>query len=369
VEEIITALARCSGLHVIARSSLSPDGSDAVNVITPELGARYVIRGSVRRSGDRLRFTSRLIDVTQGLHIWADSFDGDRRDAFDLQDLFAEAVVAAIAAKIERAEIERLKHRSGASPDVYELYLRSLQLTYEFTKQSFAAASQHIEEALRIDPSDGAVMALGAYCHAERSTQGWAQDSEAEAALGLHLATRAIEVAKDDGNVCWMAAYAILRLRQDAHRAMDLAHHSIRLNPDSPMALAVAGRIEHSAGNNGTALELLGRAHRLSRRNPRAWFVATGLANAHISTGNFEDALAAAIAALRQNSRSAVALRVAAASHARLGRQKQAADAVRDMLEIDPRLTVSTLDAQRTYVKGSWWPEFLSALHLAGLPK
>jgi TolB-like protein len=368
-DEIVTALARCSGLSVIARTSSSSYRSDAMEVAGHDLGARYVLKGSVRRSGERLRFTCRLIDATNGLHIWAERYEGDTHDAFGLQDLFTEAVVAAIEPKIERAEIERLKHRPAVNFDAYELYLRSLQLTHEFTRESFAAASRLLEHAHLIDPADGTIMALAAYCHAERSTQGWAQDLETESARGLDLAGRAIESAKDDANVFWMTAYAILRLRQDAHNARALAQHSIRLNPNSAMALAVAGRIEHSFGNNGTALELLGRAQRLSAFNPRGWFVATGLANAHMSVGDFGGALAAAMVALRQNPRSAVAHRVAAASLAKLGRQEQAADAVRNLLVIDPDLTVTRLDAQRTYVMGGWWSEFLAALRLAGLPR
>jgi TolB-like protein len=368
-EDIVTGLARCSGLSVIAQTSSSSYKGDAVDVAGREVGARYVLKGSVRRSGERFRFTGQLVDANSGLHIWADRFEGNLRDAFDLQDLFSEAVVAAIEPKIERAEIERLKHRSAPNLDVYQLYLTSLQLIYEFTADGFAAASRHLEQALLIDPSDAAVMALAAYCHAERSTQGWVQDLETESARGLDLARRAIGAAKDDSNVFWMTAYAILRLQQDAHYARALADHSMQLNPYSTMALAVSGRIEHAFGNNGKALELLGRAQRFSALNPRGWFVATGLANAHMSTGHFEEALAAAMAALRQNPRSAVALRVAAASLAKLGRQEQAAGAMRNLLDIDPNLTATKLDAQRTYVTGGWWSEFLAALRLAGLPK
>jgi TolB-like protein len=368
-EEIVTALAHCGGVSVAAQSSSSACKGDTIDAAGREPGARYILKGSVRRSGDRLRFTARLIDATERVHVWAERCEGSVQNVFDLQDLFTEAVVAAIEPKIERAEIERLKRRPPACPNAYQLYLRSLQLSYDFTRESFAAASQHLEQALLIEPSDARVMALAAYCHAERSTQGWAQDAEAESARGLELAARAIEVAWEDANVFWMVAYAMLRLRHDAHLAGDLAHHSIRLNPNSAMALAVAGRIEHSFGNNGTALELLGRAQRLGRLDPRRWFVATGLANAHMSMGHFEGAVAAAKAALCQNPRSAVAFRVAAAGQARLGRHDQAAAAIRDLLDIDPHLTVTKLDAQRRYVKGGWWTEFLAALRLAGLPQ
>jgi TolB-like protein len=370
--EIITALSRTGVLAVAARDSTLLYASRMVDPrrIGRELEVDYLLNGTIREAGERVRIAVELIDAANGLQIWADQFEGKMQDGFDLQDLISTGVVTAVAPKIEFAEIERMKHRSVTSQDAYELYLRSLKLTYEFTKESFAEASRHIEQALLMDPSNAALMALGAYCHAERSTQGWAQDSETEAAHGLGLATRAIKIAKyEDANVFWMTAYAILRLQQDAHLAREIAHRSIRLNRNSVMALAVAGRIEHSLENNDVALELLGLAQRRGRLDPRRWFVATGLANAHMSAGRFEQALDAAKAALRQNPRSAVALRVAAASLAMLGRQAQAADAMRDLLIIDPHLTAAKLDAQRTYVKGHWWTEFLSALQLAGLPK
>ena len=133
-EEIITALSRCSWLFVIARNSSFTYKGKAVDVrqVGRELGVRYVLEGSVRRGGDRLRFTGQLIDATSGGHIWADRFEGNVGNVFDLQDRFTESVVAAIEPKLQLAEIERLKHKPASNLDAYDLLLRAQQCEYEF---------------------------------------------------------------------------------------------------------------------------------------------------------------------------------------------------------------------------------------------
>jgi TolB-like protein/Flp pilus assembly protein TadD len=371
VEEIITALSRCNWLFVIARnSSFSYKGKSAdVRQVGRELGVRYVLVGSVRRSRDRLRFTGQLVDATTGVHIWGDRFEGKMNDLFELQDSFTAGVVAAIEPRLELAEIARLKRKPAGNLDAYERLLRAQQLVHEFTRESLAAALHHLEQTLVIDPAYAPAMALASYCYAERNSQGWAQDPEAEAKHGLRLALRAVELNKDDANVFWMAAYAVWRLQTDAPRAREFAYRSLELNPNSAIALALAGRIEHSLGNGGKALELLGRAKRLSPCDPRAWIMTTGLAIAYFSEGRFYDALSAAKSALSENPRSIVALRISAATLAKLGRQSQAADAVRELLDIDPHMTISKVRAQKYYIEGAWWDEYLAALRLAGLPE
>src|SRR4029077_4571642 len=132
-----------------------------------------------------------------GAHIWADRFEGELSDVFELQDRFTECVVAAIEPNLQLAEIERLKNKPAANLDAYDLLLRAQQLKYEFTEESLAAALCCLKQALAIDPSYASAMALAAGCYAGRNIQGWAQDPTAEAAEGLELASRAVELAKD----------------------------------------------------------------------------------------------------------------------------------------------------------------------------
>ena len=299
-EEIITALSRCSWLFVIARNSSFTYKGDAVDVrqVGRELGVRYVLEGSVRRAGDRLRFTGQLIDATSGAHIWADRFEGNLGDVFALQDLFTEAIVAAIEPTMQLAEIERSKHKSTINLDAYDLLLRAQHLEYQFTEASLAAALRYLDQALVVDPFYAPAMALSAYCHGVRTSFGWTQTPEADGQEGLRLAWRSIELSKDNANVLWMAAHAVFYLQMDPLRAKELAYRSLQLNPNSAIALAQTGRIETALGNCAKALELLLRADRLSPRDPRGWFIAACLGFAYYKERRYEEAVAAAKKAL-----------------------------------------------------------------------
>jgi TolB-like protein len=371
-EEVTTALSHCKWLFVIARSSSFTYKGKSVDVrqIGRDLGVRYVLKGSVRRAGNRLRFTGQLVDATSGCHIWADRFDGNMNDVFELQDRFTESIVAAIEPNVQLAEIGRVKSKPAANLDAYDLMLRAQQLEYEFTEESLAGALRCLTAALAIDPSYAPAMALAAYCHGERRIQGWARDPPAEAAEGIRLASRAVELGKDDGNVLWMAAYAIWRLAQDAQRARELAYRSLRLNPNSAIALAITAWTETQMGNADKAIELYHRAERLSPRDPRGWLIAAGLGAAYFNDERFDEAASWSEAALVHNPRFTVALRVLAASLAKLGQTEKAAAVVRESLKLEPHLTLSRLrERLRVYDDTPWRRKVLDALRLAGFPE
>jgi TolB-like protein/Flp pilus assembly protein TadD len=370
-EEIITALSRCSWLFVIARNSSFTYKGKAVDVrqVGRELGVRYVLEGSVRRGGDRLRFTGQLIDATSGGHIWADRFEGNAGDVFDLQDRFTESVVAAIEPTLQLAEIARLKHKPASNLDAYDLLLRAQQCEYEFRQESHAAALRYLQRALAIDPTYAPAMALAALCHAERRDQGWMKDAQVEASEGLSLASRAIELGRDDANIFWMAGYAILRFEMDQARARQLVHHSLELNPNSAVASALAGEIDANLGNTKEALKLLVRAARLSPRDPRGWLITSKMAWAYFVDGQLDEAVSAAKKVLNQNPRSAYALRFLAASLAQQGRLHDAAVAVRGVLNVEPQLTLTKLRARVMFVDEKTWRNYSAALRLAGLPE
>ena len=369
-EEIITALSRCSWLFVIARNSSFTYKGRSVDVrqIGRELGIRYVLEGSVRRAGDRLRIMGQLSEASSGANIWADRFDGDRRAVFDLQDRITESVVAAVEPSVQRAEIERTRQKSSANIEAYDLLLRAQQLEYEFTAESLSAAMQIVDQALAIDTSYATAMALGAYCRAERRFQGWAQDPKAEEAEGLRLASQAVELARNDANVLWMAAYAVRELGMSPNRSMELVNRSLQLNPNSAIALTIAAWNEVVLANPDKALELLARAERLSPRDPRAWFMATAAALAYLSEGRFDDAVAKATTALAQNRRSAQALRILAVSLAKVGDREGAAEAIQEVLKIEPQLTASRLRARLPFMPETLWNCMAEGLHIAGLP-
>jgi TolB-like protein len=370
-EEIITALSRCAWLFVIARNSSFTYRGKAVDVrqVGRELGVRYVLEGSVRRAGKRLRFTGQLINTSSGVHIWGDRFEGATSDIFDLQDQFAASVVAAIEPKMQLAEIERLKHKPTTSLDAYDLVLRAQQLADEFTSESMSAALRHLGQALAIDPNYAAAMALAAYCRARLVAEGWTQDLETEAREGLRLVSRALELGKDDGNVFWMAAYAVLRLQMDVHRAQELACRSLEFNPNSPVALGMAGFAELHSGNPSKALELFYPAERLSPRDPRGWFITAGIAAVHFQEGRFDEACSSCKRTLDLNPRNTGVLRVLAACLVKQGRQGEASEVARQVLHAEPQLTLTRLHARSGHMMSSEiWDEFSAALRIAGIP-
>jgi TolB-like protein len=369
-EEIITALSRCSGLFVIARNSSFTYRGKSVDIrqVGRELGVHYVLEGSVRRSRDRLRVAGQLVDASSAAHIWADRFEGEADDVFALQDQITESVVAAIEPNVQLAEIARMKHAQGADLRAYDLLLRAQALEYEYTEKSLAEAIACLERALAIAPSYAPALAFAAYCYAERRQQGWAKQVDTETGAGLRLAMRALETGKDDANVLWMAAFAVRVLGADPRRAKELVSRSLHLNPNSAMALTQAGWAEAFLGNPSRALKLLHRAQRLSPRDPRAWYMAAVAALAHFVAGDFESAASSSETALAQNPRFAPTLRVLAASFARLGRIDAAAQAIRELLKLEPQLTIIALRGRLDHMVEGVREPFLDALRLAGLP-
>jgi TolB-like protein/DNA-binding SARP family transcriptional activator/cytochrome c-type biogenesis protein CcmH/NrfG len=370
-EEVITALSHCHSLMVIARNSTFVYKGKPVDVrrVGRELGVRYVLEGSVRRGGSRLRFSGQLIDATTGNHIWADRFEGDTTDVFELQDRFSESVVANIEPRLQLAEIERLKHKPASNLNAYDLLLRAQQAIYEWTAESVEAAMRRLEQALALDPNYALACAMLANCYATRRFQGWAGDHRAESAEGLRYAARAVELGKDDGEVLWRSANATWHLAMDAARASELIYRALRINPNSSIALTIGGWIELPLGNPEKALELLQRAQRLSPRDPRGWTIAAGLAYAHYQLGKYAEAAALAEKALTENPRFAAALWFLAASLVRLGETQKAAAIVAQVLKMEPTLTISGLRARTMYTREDLWKPLAEDLRRAGMPE
>ena len=208
-------------------------------------------------------------------------------DVFDLQDRFTESAVAAIEPQLQIAEIDRLKKKPAASLDAYDLLLRAQQLESECTEESLSAALRYLEGGTCDRSFLRSCHGSGCLLLCRRQHSGLVGRRRGDAREGLRLAVRALELGKDDGNVLWMAAYAVRRLGRDVHRAKELAYRSVAMNPNSAIAMAVAGWMEAELGNSAKALELLRRAQRLSPRDPRGWFIASGMALAHVVDGQF----------------------------------------------------------------------------------
>ena len=370
-EEIITALSRSSGLSVIARNSSFAYKGRAIDVrqVGRELGVGYVLEGSVRRGRHRLRIIGQLVDTISGAHLWADRFDGDLRDVFALQDRVSESVAAAIEPTLQFAEISRLRRNPPAQLGAYDLLLRAYGFVAEFTARGMVEALACLERSLTIDPGYAPAMAATAYCRAQCDYQGWAQQGDAHRAQAVRLAWRAVELAPNDAQVLWMAAFAIWAMaRTGRDRARGLFSRSLLINPNSAMALTLAGWIETMRGNLDEGRGMVGRAQRLNPRDPRGWLMSGVMALAAVIDGNHAEAVEWADQALTQNPRFAVALRVLAVAHVKLGQRDRARKVVLELLEIEPELTVSGFFARIPIPLETMAETYADALQMAGLP-
>jgi TolB-like protein/tetratricopeptide (TPR) repeat protein len=372
-DEIITALSRCRWLFVIARnSSFTYKGKVAdVRRIGRELGVRYVLEGSVRRAGSRLRISGQLVSAETGALLWADRFEGELSDVFDLQDRVSEGVVGAIEPSLQRAEIRRLEEYPKPRLDAYDLLLRGQQLESELTVESLTEALRCLREAITLDPCYAPALGLAAYCHAEMHFQGWSRSAE-DSSEGLRLAWRAIELGRDDANVLWMAAFAVWTLAQDGPRSKELLYRSLQANPNSPMALTITGWVEAAMGDPYRAIELIERARRLSPRDPREWFMSTGMAIARTCAGKYGEAVTWAEKALVQNRRFAPALRQLAFALIMIGQRERATSIVQELLLVEPGFSLSLFKSRVPFgveSPNSYWDKFSRALRAAGLPE
>ena len=194
VEEIITALSRIRWLFVIARNSTFTYKGQAVDVkqVGRELGVRYVLEGSVRKGGNRVRITAQLIEAETDAHLWADRFDGSLEDVFELQDQVATSVAGVIEPALQAAEIRRLAQSPTNDLTAYDLYLRALKCTQAWDRQRTIEGLGLLERAITRDSGFGAALSLAALCHLMLHLNGWTADPEASRLAGLDLARKTL---------------------------------------------------------------------------------------------------------------------------------------------------------------------------------
>ena len=235
VEDIITALSHIKWLFVIARNSSFAYKGRTVNVgqVGRELGVRYVLEGSVRKAAGRVRIAGQLAETATGNHIWADKFDGELADIFDLQDRVTTSVVAAMEPKLRQAEIERARRKPTDKLDAYDWYLRALPPFYSLRREGVDEALKLLGRAIEVNPLFSLAKAQAARCYAWRNAQGWAADPQVERAKAAGLAREAVETASDDPTVLWMAGFALWQLRVDLDGAIELYDRALALNPSS----------------------------------------------------------------------------------------------------------------------------------------
>ena len=370
VESVTTALARLRWLFVIARNSAFTYKGRAVDVrqVGRELGVRYVLEGSVRKAGERMRLTGQLIDAGSGRHIWADTFDGTLGDVLDLQDRLTSSVVLATEPSLRAAEIERAITKPTGNLDAYDHYLRALPLLQAQTQQSMDEAQELLRRAVDLDPNYCDALAALADCMGRSVIAGWISDVEATDEAAFEFARRAVAADPQHGEALATAAwaYAVLGGRFDA--ALEHAERAFRVHPNSLQVRNSCGTVFAASGESARAIQEFEAAQRLSPIDPRPYVQLGGIVTAHFFARNFEEASARARRILVEWPQHAVTLRYLAASLAHLGRREEARAVVADLLQVQPNSSLSR--SRHARFRHPWMYElYLDGLKAAGLPE
>ena len=369
VEEVTTAIARLPWLFVIARNSSfaykgkSPD----LRQVGRELGVRYVLEGSVRKAGNRVRITGQLIDAATGAHLWADRFGSQLEDIFDLQDQITSSVIGAIFPQLERAEIERAKLKPTESLQAYDYYLRALSSFYQFTREENIEALKLSEAANVIDPKFAAAYALGAYCYLQRRYFGWRSDPALEQAEARRLVKRALELDKDDPTVLARAGQVTSGLMGEVEEGAALVSRAINLDPNLLIARHSGGWEHLWLGDVDAALEQFHVAARLSPLDPLLFFAQTGIAYAHFMAGRYDDGLSWARSAVLHRPNYLSAQFILAACHAMSGRVEEARVICARLMELKPALRISNIKIK--FRRAEDIERLLQACRIVGIPE
>jgi adenylate cyclase len=337
VEEIITALSRIRWLFVIARNSSFTYKDQAVDVkqIGRELGVRYVLEGSVRKAGGRVRITAQLIEAETGAHLWADRFDGSLEAIFSLQDQVAISVAGVIEPALQAVEIRRAVDRPRNDPTAYDLYLRALRTTDSWEKKDYLEALDWLSQATKQDATYGPALALSAVYHTALNASGWTDDPEATRQTAISLARRAVRNAGDNAATLGRAAYALAYLGEDIDAATALMDRSLDLNPSSADGWRWSGWLRLWAGLPDVAIDHLGRSSRL---NPRAPLGGTLMANgvAHFFARRLDQARNMLLLSLQQHPGWVPTNRFLAACYGHLGQLDEARTIIKRLRTLTP---------------------------------
>lgn len=371
VEDVIAALSQHRWLFVVARNSSFTYKGRAVDVkqVGRELGVRYVLEGSWRSAGNRVRITGQLIDATTGAHHWAGRFEGVLDDIFELQDQVTQSVVGAIGPQLERAEIERARRKPTDSLDAYDYYLRGMAKLHEGTRDTIDQALPLFHQAIAADPEFASAYAMAAWCHCWRKVNGWMGDRAAEMTEGVRLARRAVELDKGDAVALTRSGHALGHLADDLPGGIALLDRALVLNPNLAAAWFLGGFLRLWHGETEAAIEHFSHGIRLSPLDPELYRMQAGLAAAHLFMGRYDVALSWAEKALRELPSFLMAVAIEAACHALAQRDAQARHALDQVRRLDPTLRLSNLAAWLPIRRAENLATFTQGLRRAGLPQ
>lgn len=369
-EDIITALSKFEQLFVIARNSSFVYKGRAVDImqVGRELGVHYVLEGSVRRAGDRVRITGQLINAETGTHLWADKFDGHLEDVFDLQDRITASVVAAIEPTVRKAEIERARNKQPENMGAYDLFLQALPHIYQVQPESNLKALGFLMRAIDLDPEYAPALAHASWGLVQRITRPWDDYSEDDPGLAISLARRALAVGSDDAQAVVLGGFTLVMLREDYLTGLEAIKRAVDLNPGSGFVNAIAGCALVFGDDAETGLKLLDNAMLLGPKDPSFFSHLLVAAFGYLSAKRPEKGLELALRSIAMNSNWDSSYLALIAAYSALGRQDDAKAAAKKLLAIHPEASATRYDQVLPIRNDAFRSMIVTSLKQAGVP-
>ena len=371
VEEITTALSRSKRLFLIARTSNFKRYGKSVDIrqVGNELGVRYVLEGSVRKAGKRVRITGQLIDVASGMHLWADRFDGELEDIFDLQDMVAAKVVNAIFPKLRKSEIERASRKPTVNLTAYDYYLRGASIMSERNRETFVHALPLLEKAIECDPGFAPAYAAAAAWYPLCSFLGRSVDRRQEAKIAVALARKALELDRDDASVLSRAGWVLAVMGNELDEGADCLARATDTDPNSAWAWTFRGMTDVLLGRHEELIKHFEQALSLSPLNPAISTTYLGFAYADFFCGRYEKSLHWFDMTLRHSPRWQGTRRLFIACLALAGQIDAAKAAFELARQDDPTLRISTIRERFPLRRDEDLARIVEGYRLAGVPE
>jgi adenylate cyclase len=370
VEDIITALSRFRTFAVVARNSSFVYKGQSVDIrrVGKDLGVRYVLEGSVRRAGDRLRITAQLVDASTGEHLWAERFDGTLADVFDVQDRITENVVGIVEPTIRYAEIANSRRERPGSLAAYDLCLQALPLHRSGTMRENVEAYGLLSRALELEPDDPVLLAWTMDALLHRTILGWTPLTDNDRGRIEEYTRRALANARDDASVLARCANALIQVVRDQDQGLAVLRRAMQVNPNSVEVIGYAGLGNLQAGSVDDALAHFRNALRLSPRDPYSFMMLTGIAHCHMILGNYAEALAVCELSMASNAGYDPTYWYLIASSAQLGRLDAAREWLAKYEALNPGMTVARIAAAQP-PDPIRFGSIVEGLRLAGMPE
>jgi adenylate cyclase len=366
-EDIITALSKLSQLFVIARnSSFTFKGKNVhVQEVGTKLGVRYVLEGSVRKSGNRVRITAQLIDATSGGHLWAERFDRDLTDIFAVQDDVTQQIVGALAVNLTEGDRQRLAPEHTGNIEAYDYFLRGRELWHRLTKETNIAARDLLQRAIELDPKFASAHAFLALTHGLDYLNGWSPSPPSSREQAEEVATQAVALDDRDPWAHWALSIVNLYMRRHHDGAISEAQRAIVLNPNFAEGHVVVGEALCYSARADEALEYFDRAKALNPYFPDVLLHFQALAAFHLE--RYEEAVGLLLQRLTRNPATDVSRALLAASYGHLGRFDEARAAWQEVLRVNPDFSLDYRRKVLPYKNPEDFELIVDGLRKAGL--